>query len=111
MSASPSDIRRNAQAIDRLAAEVRQEADQIRSAFGQSERFWTGTAAKTFRAEQQSLNQELTALARKIEALAGGVERVASEVQRAEQERAEKKRAAERAAQEALKQKQQQQRR
>lgn len=65
-----------------------------------------GTASKAFQSEYNELDSEMKTLLTMLDRLESGVQRVASEVIRAEQEREEKRRLAEKAAQEALKQKQ-----
>lgn len=106
MSVSPSEIRGNASQIHRLTNEVNSTSKKLQSDYTQSSSYWTGTASKAFQSEYNALDSEMKNLLRMLDRLEGGVQRVASEVNRAEQEREEKRRLAEKAAQEALKQKQ-----
>lgn len=106
MSVSPSEIRGNASQIHRLTNEVSSTSKKLQSEYTQSSSYWTGTASKAFQSEYSELDHEIKSLLRTLDRLESGVQRVASEVTRAEQEREEKRRLAEKAAQEALRQKQ-----
>lgn len=98
MSISPSEIRRDAARINGLTGDVQRISKEVQAQYHLAGEYWSGTASESLQGQYQTLDSEMRALLRSLKQLEGGVQRVASEVQRAEQERAEKRRQAERLA-------------
>lgn len=101
MGSSPSEIRSNARRVYQLAEDVRREMQSLKRDMNQSSSYWAGQSQSAFLSQQGSITRELTSLVRDLEQCEGGLSRLASEVVRAEEERAEKKRLAELAAKQA----------
>ncbi len=89
---TPWEIRSSAKKVYQLTQDVRREMQSVRKEINASTTYWQGTSATTFISEQNTTLNQLERLIRSLDGVENGLNKLANEVQRADQEREAKRR-------------------